>query len=228
VLGGVAVLALLGLQVPVEAAPPARVTLVYGLQRDGQPIAEVTEILDHRNGRYELTSEAKGRGVLAALPLGPFRRESRGEVTSDGLRPEAFREQRGGRVAEAAFDWGARTLITTYRNRAETHALEGATHDRLTQVYTFAFAPPPDAPFDMRVTDGRGVSEQRYAVVGREALSVPAGRFETLRLERVREPGEARETAVWLAVQRHYLPVRVLVVERDGARTDQVLERVGD
>jgi hypothetical protein len=162
------------------------------------------------------------------LPLGPYRRESRGEVTPEGLRPEFFREQRGGRVAEATFDWGARTLATLSRGRAESHALEAATHDRLTQVYGFAFARPPDAPFEMRVTDGRGVSDHRYAVAGRESLNVPAGRFETLRIERVREPGDARETAVWLATERHYLPVRVLVVERDGARTDQVLERLGE
>lgn len=212
----------------VHAAPPARTTLVFGLQRDGQPLAEVTETLTHRDGRYEIVSEAKGRGVAAMLPLGPYRRESRGEVAADGLRPEVFRDQRGGRVAEATFDWSARALTTLYRGRAETHALEAATHDRLTQVYTFAFARPPEAPFEMRVTDGRGVSDHRYAVAGRESLAVPAGRFETLRIERIREPGDARETAVWLATERHYLPVRVLVVERDGARTDQVLERIGE
>ncbi len=224
-------LAALGLfvtTVAAAAAPPARVTLVYGLQRDGQPIAEVTETLEHRDGRYEIVSEARGRGVLAVLPLGPYRRESRGDVTADGLQPSAFREQRGGRLAEAAFDRDARTLSTTYRGRTDTHPLDGPTHDRLTQIYTFAFAPPPDQPFDMRVTDGRGVGDQRYAVTGREAVTVPAGRFETLRIERLREPGDTRETAVWLATQRHYLPVRVLVVERDGARTDQVLERFAD
>jgi hypothetical protein len=219
---------LLGAAVAARAAPPARVTLVYGLQRDGQPLAEVTETLEHRDGRYEIASEAKGRGILAALPLGQFRRDSRGEVTPAGLRPEAFRDQRGGRTAEATFDWTARTLATSYRDRVETHALDGATHDRLTQVYTFAFARPLDAPFEMRVTDGRGVADHRYAVTGREWIDVPAGRFETLRIERVRDPGDLRETAVWLAIRRHHLPVRVLVVERDGARLDQVLERMTD
>lgn len=210
------------------AVPPARVALVYELVREGTPIAEVTEVVEHADGRYTIASEAKGKGVLAALPLGTFRRDSAGTVTQEGLRPSVYRDQRGGRIAVATFDWPARTLVTEFRGQAENHPLDGAAHDRLTQLYTFAFAGAPAGEIAMRVTDGRGVSDQRFAVAGRERVTLRAGAFDTVRLERVREPGDRREAIVWLAVERDYLPVRVLIVERDGARFDQTLERIGD
>jgi hypothetical protein len=211
------------------AVPPARIALVYELVREGTPIAEVTEVLEHGAGRYSIASEAKGKGLLATLPLGTFRRDSSGDVTPEGLRPVAFRDQRGGRIAVATFDWPARTMTTEFRGQTESHPLDGTVHDRLTQLYTFAFAGLPRGEIAMRVTDGRGLSEQRFAVTGRERVTLRAGTFDTVRIERVREqPDDRREAVVWLAADRDYLPVRVLIVERDGARFDQTLERIGE
>lgn len=210
-----------------SAVPPARVALVYELVREGTPIAEVTEVLEHGDGRYTIASEAKGKGLLAGLPLGAFRRDSAGEVNAAGLRPAAYRDQRGGRIAVAMFDWPARTMTTEFRGQIQSHPLDGAVHDRLTQLYTFSFAGLPEGEIAMRVTDGRGLSEQRFTVAGRERVSLRGGTFDTIRLERVREADDRRAATVWLAADRDYLPVRVLIVERDGARFDQTLERIG-
>jgi len=212
-----------------HAVPPARVALVYELVREGTPIAEVTEVVEHADGRYTIASEAKGKGLLAALPLGAFRRDSAGDVTAWGLRPASFRDQRGGRIAVATFDWPAGTMTTEFRGQTASHPIEGPVHDRLTQLYTFAFAGLPQGEFAMHVTDGRGLSEQRFTVAGRERVTLRGGTFDAVRIERVREqPDDRREVVVWLAADRDYLPVRVLIVERDGARFDQTLERIGD
>ena len=62
-----------------------------------------------------------------------------------------------------------------------------------------------------------------YSVGGRERLETPAGQFETLKL--IKE-GEKDRTEIWLAADRSYLPVRILVTEKDGTRYDQVLVRI--
>ena len=49
---------------------------------------------------------------------------------------------------------------------------------------------------------------------------------EALKLVKQRDPGDDRGTELWLAVRHHYVPVRVLVVEKDGTRLDQVATRV--
>ena len=53
------------------------------------------------------------------------------------------------------------------------------------------------------------------------------GTFRTIKLEKRVEPGDARTTEIWLALDRGMLPVRLLVVEKDGTRTDQLATRIG-
>ena len=50
------------------------------------------------------------------------------------------------------------------------------------------------------------------------------GEFDTVKV--VRE-GDGREKAeLWLAADRAYIPVRVLVVEKDGTRYEQLATRI--
>ena len=53
---------------------------------------------------------------------------------------------------------------------------------------------------------------------------MPAGEFTAIKASR---QGEDRETAeLWLAAERNYIPVRLLVVERDGTRYEQNATRI--
>jgi hypothetical protein len=212
----------------VFAAPPPRLTLVYDLARNGEPFAELSETLQQEGGTYSIVSEAKGKGALAVLPLGLFRRESRGAVRPEGLRPDYFRDQRGARIAVASFDWESKRLTTEFRGRVEEWPLDGPVHDRLTLAYTFAFIGLPTSEVQAVVTDGAGLSAYRYAVGQPETLATTAGRFDTLRLDKIRDPGDERETAIWLARDRYFLPVRILIIERDGTRLDQTLVRLSN
>ena len=79
-------------------------------------------------------------------------------------------------------------------------------------------------PLEYHIADGKGVSHYVLDVAGRGRLSVPAGDFDALRLVK-REDG-GRSTQIWLDPGRHYLPLRVLVVQKDGSRIDQVATRI--
>ena len=70
------------------------------------------------------------------------------------------------------------------------------------------------------------MSRHRYAVAGRETLKTPAGDFEALKLVKQRDAGDERETEIWLAAKRDFLPLRIVVVEKDGTRRDQILTRI--
>jgi hypothetical protein len=47
----------------------------------------------------------------------------------------------------------------------------------------------------------------------------------TLHLVKQREPGDS-ETEIWLAPQHRYLPVKMLIVESNGTRYEQVTTRL--
>jgi len=212
-----------------HALPPQRVTMQYDMSRNGTSMVELTETLEHDGKTYFISSVAKGKGLFALAARGSVRRSSRGLIDAQGLKPAEFRDQRGGGPeAVARFDWADKKLVQHFDGRDETISLVGGVQDRLSFLYEFAFAPPSGKDIDVVLADGRGTVQFHYKQAGLERLNTPAGEFEALRLVKQRDGPEDSVTEIWLAPRRNYLPVRILVVQKDGTRIDQVLTRIGN
>lgn len=206
-----------------HAAPPARVEIAYELARNGHAVADVMHRMQHNGRTYELTETWKGRGLFALR--GSAKRTSRGVVSAQGLRPLEFTDERTGRrTARAQFDWAGKTMTMQYRGDPRREPLPARAHDRLAFLFDFAFAPlRSGAEVTFNLMDGRGQSQHVYSVNGRERLNVPAGEFNAIKVVR-RTADELAE--IWLAADLSHLPLRVLVVQKDGTRYDQVATRI--
>ena len=193
----------LSLASAAAAAPPQRVEIGYEIARNGSVLAEMHQRLEHDGRSYRLSETWKGKGIYALR--GEATRSSQGAVAVDGLRPRKFEDKRPGRDARhAEFDPAAATP-TLLRQ------------DRLSLVWTFAFAPPREV-VTASVADGRQMSSQTYQTAGRERVKTPAGEFDALKLVKRRaNPGE-RAVEMWLAADRDYLPVRTLVIARGAVQ----------
>jgi len=202
-------------------APPRQVELVYETSRNGITLAEVTYALEHDGSNYQVTETTKGRGILALR--GTTRRTSRGMVTPEGLKPVEFTDQRTGRnTARASFDWKAKTVTLQYKGDPRTEPLPPNAHDRLAFLLDLAFAPQRrEVVYDL--FDGRGQSHHVYTNGGSDRVKIPIGEFDALRF--FRGSGDER-SEVWLAKELGYLPVRVLVTEKDGTRYEQVAIKI--
>ncbi len=219
--------ALLALSAGAFALPPQKLNVQYQMSRNGTVMVEVSETLAHDGKSYRIESDARGRGVFALSNRGSVKRASRGSISADGLRPLEFRDQRGDRAPDVArFDWARRVVIEEHEGKTETIPITGPTQDRLSFLWSFAFVPPGGREIVLDVADGRGMSRFRYAITGTEMLKTPAGEIETMKLVKQRDPGDDRGTELWLAVRQHFVPVRILVVEKDGTRLDQVATRL--
>lgn len=193
------------------AVPPQRVEIGYEIARDGSVLAEVRQRLEHDGRSYRLTEAWKGKGMLSLR--GEATRVSQGDVAADGLRPRKFEDQRAGReTRQAEFDPSARTA-TLLRQ------------DQLSLIWTFAFAPPRDA-VTASVSDGKRVTSYTYQAAGRERVKTPAGDFDALKLVKRRVNPQDKATEIWLAVDRQYIPVRILVIDKDGTRLDQLATKI--
>lgn len=215
------------------AQPPHKVSLSYDVSYNGVVAAEVTEVLEHDGRHFSLTSEGRGKGIGALLYRGSARRFCRGEVSSDGLRPFEYRDQRGDKPASVArFDWTAKTLTQEHEGKKETIDIAPPLQDRLSFLYNYAFQSSPDLKpgkeIKITLTDGKGLSRFQYKVAGKEVVKTPAGELEAVHLVKVRENAEDKGTELWFARDRDYLPVRILLIEKDGVRIDQVLTRIGN
>src|SRR5438874_13394257 len=206
------------------AEPPPRIDLVFTLTRNGSVMAEATEQLQYAGGNYQLTETWKGKGFYALL--GSARRVSQGSIENGALRPREFFDERSGRdTARAWFDWKAQTLTMQYKGNKGVEPLPPNAQDRLSFLFALSLLPAGKSDsISYSIADGKGLSRHTYKLVGRERIKTPVGEFDTVKAAR---QGDDRETAeVWLAPQYSYLPLRLLVVDKDGTRMEQLPTRI--
>lgn len=207
-----------------QVVPPARVEIEYELSRNGRTMAEVVERLEHADGSYQLTETWKGRGIYALL--GRAKRTSAGRLGAEGPRPAEYVDERSGRDTQrVTFDWGANTITRRYKGATRTEPVPLDTQDRLSFLLKLGYASQKGEPFSFHIADGRGMSRHSYKPNGRERLATPAGEFETVKLIRKNE-GSGEVSEIWLAADRSYLPVRILVLEDDGTRYEHMARRI--
>ena len=201
----------LSLATAAAAAPPRRVEIGYEVARNGLVLAEVNQRLEHDGRSYRLSESTKGKGAFARR--GEAERSSQGAIVADGLRPRKFEDKRTGRDTQHVdFDPAAKTA-TALRQ------------DRLSFIWTFAFA-PPKGPVTVSVADGKDATSYTYVPAGRERVKTPAGEFDALKLVKRKVNPDDKGTEIWLAVERSYLPVRLLVVDKNGTRLDTLAAKI--
>ncbi len=193
---------------PLNPLPPRlelRFQVRYGLARGEQTLLWVNE-----GERYTLTSVAGATGLAGVFYRGRFVQTSRGRITPRGLQPEEFWDQRGDKRSSARFDSVNDTLTLTPAKGAPRHfAYQGDVQDALSLFFQLALtAPPPDGPLTYTVFNGKKLRDYTYQVLDEETLETELGTLRTLHLARAAD-GDGR-FEIWLAVDRHYLPVRVL------------------
>jgi Protein of unknown function (DUF3108) len=210
-----------------DTAVPSRVQIKYRVSIASMKIGEGLDVFEHNGKTYSVVSESKTSGVAAVVYNLNIRRESKGTVTADGLRPQTFVELRNGQLNRSAdFDWATGQVLLTDGDKKQTVALPPDTWDATSFAWNFAFAPPDGKDLKVYLTDGRRVTEYRYSIVGREKLATPMGEMEALHVKKIQDPDDKRGFDVWLATERHYLPVRIRATEKDGTAFDSLVESI--
>ena len=211
---------------------PIPFTASYQVRYEGVPfsVTGTRTLWQAENGVWEFESE------VSAFMIS-MEEQTRFAQTPDGtLRADQYQERRSGllgdRMLVATFDWIVPRVIRT-GHRPQEHEFEGHLHDPVTwqialqrdlaltefeegQVFTYA------------VSNGSEPEEYRMVVRGTQAVSVPAGTFDAVLIEREHEPDDARETRIWLALERGFQIVRFehlddrrLTLELEDLETDR-------
>jgi hypothetical protein len=205
------------------AEPPPRIEITYVASRNGSPMAEIVERLEYAGGKYSLTETWKGKGIYALL--GSARRFSQGTIEKNVLKPREFFDERSGRdTARAWFDWKAQTLTMQYKGHKGTEPLPPGAQDRLSFLLALSLLPGNAQSAYYSIADGKGLSRHTYRVVGRERVRVPVGEFDAVKVARDSDNNESAE--LWLVPQYGHIPLRLLVIEKNGDRFDQVATRI--
>jgi hypothetical protein len=162
-------LALLGASA-ARAAPPERVEITFEIHFGSMKLGIGEDRLKHDGKKYEVYSDTIPKGI-AALFIDTIRRESKGSITENGLRPVSFVERgrkKGIRAAE--FDWTNNRLRLIHGESNQVVDLPKGSIDQASLPYAFAFAGKIPEDFGIHVTDGRRIKEYEYRIIGRERI----------------------------------------------------------
>ena len=212
---------------PVAPAPtqvPGPATLGYRVSGSARGIpfdADAQLIWRPGAGRY--TAEWTVR-----LPLvGARTQRSEGALTPAGLAPERYAEQARGERA-AHFD-AAGGRIRFSANTPDA-TLEPGAQDRLSVSLQLAgllnAAParyPPGMHIVLQVAGARDASAWTFQVLGDETLQLAGQPMPCVKLERQPDEPYGQRIELWLARERHFLPVRLRITQGNGDVADQRL-----
>jgi len=148
------------------------------------------------------------------------------------LRAREYRQRQGGllggRERRVTFDRAA-GLVRRSGDKTREHPLVEPAWDPLgwqlaLQRDLKQDHPVPAERYHYRVSDGGDYEHYSFAPREREAVTVPAGTFEALRLERDPVPAGEEETRLWLDPARGYRLLRMDLVDEDGRTLTVTLE----
>ncbi|HEY9097679.1 MAG TPA: DUF3108 domain-containing protein [Thiobacillus sp.] len=178
----------------------------YGIASGEQTLVWVNEADKH----YTIISVAEATGLAGLFYRGKFVQTSRGRMTPLGLLPEEFWDQRGDKRSSAFFDVEQRQLTLMPDKGAPRHfGYQQDAQDVLSLFFQLALtAPPKQEALSYTVFNGKKLRDYRYTVVGEVRLETAVGPLRTLHLARAADSDGRFE--VWLAIDRHYLPVRIV------------------
>jgi len=192
---------------PVDAFP-ASVSIRYALTSAfAEGRAEYTWNRDGDN--YRITGEAEATGFFTLFLEGRIVQESRGTVSSEGLRPERFSERKPNAALEGLeFDWAAHKVTFDRNGSRKTVDLGDNTVDWLSMIFQLAHVPPAGEDYALRVYTQRRLYEFRLKVLGVEEIEIPLGKVKALHLRHV-DSDSSEVVDVWLGIDHHHLPVKL-------------------
>jgi hypothetical protein len=213
-------------QEPAKPLLPAkgrmRFVIFYGTQ--GFQIGRAEHSWEFtEDGRYRLTGMTETSGLVALFKPLVFENESSGKLVAGGLQPEIYRTRKNGKDANenADFDWSA-AEVRLSRSGAVQPVSPGS-QDILSLNYQLAYLRKPEDGTTVGVVTGKKYDRFALDSLGEEEIDIPAGHFRTLHL---RAMGDT-VTEIWIALDRHRLPVKIRYTDKKGDIFEQVATEIG-
>ena len=204
---------------------PVEIKAQYRIYKSGIHIGTVDETFVRDRDTYRVVSDTQTAGPLRIFLRDRLTVSAEGRIGEHGLEPARYdfkRHNDQSRNIQATFDWPHQQIVSTHNRQTESFALPTGTLDRLSAMYQFVFQPPQGEEVQAWMSQGKKAERYRYVKQGEPTLDVDSQRFATVHFVRDAGPGESK-AQLWLAKDRHYLPVRMLFEDSHGLSLEQRL-----
>jgi hypothetical protein len=211
-----------GLDVQVLAIPePARVNYEVTIEARGLTVQGRAQLVWRHDGKdYDAQLEIESGPLLAKRS-----QRSTGRITEEGLAPDRFLDK--SRTEQATHFEREKGKLTFSNNRPEQDLVVG-TQDRLSIVIQLSVLIggqperfPPGSQIVIPTAGVRDAETWVFTVEGPEALQLPGGTLEAIKLQRNPRKEFDQKVELWLAPRMDYAPVRLRLTSPNGDSVDQ-------
>jgi hypothetical protein len=193
---------------------PESVTLTYDVRLYETELGNLVTRLSRNGDNYEVQAETRAEGLAAILLGGSLKEECEFSVSdSMEVRPQHYTIEKEGRDAfshSAEFLWN--DMKVAYDNGSTLDIpLAGYVIDNCTLPYAFAAADRitlKQYPY-LHILGGENLRHYEDITISRETVEIPAGEFETVRIDQHRVGSEDKKLSIWVAPALQNLAVRI-------------------
>jgi hypothetical protein len=207
------------------AAPPTGFTATYKVSQGGEPMGEATVSLRAGGkGEWIYSKDVKGTGGLAAMLGASVKETSRFRWKGDVPEALSYDYQLQAAIKNKqrhmVVDWVSHQATVDEGKGAHTYpAISGMVERNTTALALGLALRDGKQEIALPVAVRQEVQTQRFKVVGKETIKVPAGSFNAVRIDRT---DADRDFSAWYAPDRYPLPLKLS--QHDGG--DMVMELV--
>ena len=195
----------------IAAELPVKLDLVYRANVAGMDIGTLNrQLRTTGTGRYSVTSETNATGIAAILLNDTYREESEFKVDGGMVYPLKYHQapdKKPEKARIATFDWQKRKVSL---NNDRIYDISPGVQDPASFLFFWMLNPPAGGQTGkISLVDGKRMKEFGYNVIGEEKITSLWGEINTLHIERRDKDNPEKIFAMWLAVERNYIPVRL-------------------
>lgn len=177
--------------------------------------------------RYRYEAHTRPAGMLTWIYKDQIDEQSQWLMHKAAIRPLSYIYNRNGgskqRLVELRFDWRRGSVENKVDGDIWRMPVPVGALDKLAvQLAMMIDLGHGKNTLEYAVADGGTLKTYRFKVIGKERLVTPAGSYDTLKLERLRDNNK-RSTYLWCAPKLHNLPVRIDQREEDDSKFSMVL-----
>jgi hypothetical protein len=179
------------------------------------------------NGHYRLNTSLEAK--VAGINVGDLEQVSEFSLQDGQIVPDNYQYLITGITTEnqaISFNWDAALARSVEDEQSWNVDLQPGVLDQLSYQLALAMdlASSGESVYEYQLIDGGEIETHRYRRIGEEVLQTPLGPLNAVKLERVREQANGRQTIIWLAPDWNNLLVRIEQINPSGLRIELELE----
>ncbi|MCP4594887.1 DUF3108 domain-containing protein [Neptuniibacter sp.] len=119
------------------------------------------------------------------------------------------------RTADVSFDWDKKQVTNTVEDKPWKMDISDGVQDKISyQLLLQREVAQGKTEFNYSVADGGKLKHYRFSVDGKEVIKAPIGEYDAIRVKRIREEKNPRQTLIWFAPELDYQIIKLQQIEK--------------